>query len=847
MGNRLDKITKRAVQLGLSDDIADSLMFNPVSAEEKKGMSKQQVRAIDKDFKDKQQVFIDGGFPIESFEEIMHPDITETMRLKITKFGDPQSNTKDTLATLRKDLPEKTHDVHEKNGRYYVKTKAEKKYKVLDPELMSVRQLLSDEEIFNAPVTEMVKETGREYVEAIPSLLKEVAPKAAGVFGGVAGAAFGRPIVGAMVASGLTSSALEAARQFVGMGLGVREDMDWDQVLLEGTGEAVTKPLFGLDVVPDSAKKHSAKVLLKQLSELGADSSNMQKLKVIKDYVAHFPKKVELEIPDQFPTEKVKDFMKPAVEGIETAANAADDYMRAQKGLVQQGAAKVGRLIGSGYESLSDVVGGSLRDFSRKYPLMQAITKDPALFAGNSLRKVLDYAQTGKDIAGKAIKSVMGDNAHKQIDVRGYKQDWEDIIGEARIRGNRPGALDHVKEELLELEDLYKEAMSFDHIVKKPKYKSDPFTGVQRLVGEDSVKTRKTIADTRSVQEFEELIEGLNPSHLFERQKTQALTKAESASLRVRQGIYKRLKDKGLHGPEGEVNGIPVGLSKNVKTALRDLDQGYMNAKNVEEYLVKNVPDDPNNRSLLFNEQAYDFLVNINDNEQGMKLLNDMDNLRLIMPKTNKFSLNVGDRGFSTYAKDLQTFDQYGDIRNKFDSAAKVVKKDNRSQQAEQRGAGLVAAGTHSGYGIAKTAVSGFRKFMQPKRVMKNLVGEGMIGKPLSGKYHGSLSGLLASPIPTAVKMSKAAGRVAELPGEGLFKMLNGRGEQIIGRLPGGQKMSYSNDQFKKISRSASRDATLKSYAIPAYKTGQSEKRKEMESERNQGVMQKQNSWQGVR
>jgi len=397
------------------------------------------------------------------------------------------------------------------------------------------------------------------------------------------------------------------------------------------------------------------------------------------------------------------------------------------------------------------------------------------------------------------------------------------------------GALDYERQELAELIKMRDETATYKHTIFKdlPQTKNS-LTGKINKPEKVKVVTRHPIDDVVNVEEYRALLEGLNPSELFNKQAKEGLSKGESYALRKRQELYMKLKNDGLHGETGvKVNGVETGLSQEVKNGLRDVDGSYKDVLAMEEF-ISSLPNDANKRSKDFDRKAFDWLVNAQKKGDVTDMLEAIDNQRLLMPNSSKFKLNIGESGYSTHSKDLQIFDEYGDIRSKFQSAVEASDvRDTTSGQGQQVLATALSAATKSGYGMSRGATSALRGMLMPKYIAGSVAGENFVGKNLAGR------GFLGT-LPGAV--SKGAGYLGELPGKGLFKMLGNKGEEVIGRLK-----YRSKPQLQKISRSSVRDSLLQGYSREGDQRAKSNQRKEMESKRNQGVMQKQNSWQGVR
>jgi len=167
-----------------------------------------------------------GGEVIEE----MHPAFTAMDRFQVKNFAnDPEA----AKAFLQKKYPQLEIKTDDNSGKIIARGEGEKAFRVLDP----------DTGFFSNPA-EMLRDAGDIATDVGTGVATTAATAGAGLLAGAT--SFGAGAVPAAMAAGAGSSAgLEALRQKIGVGLGINNEVNTDDVLWAGGAGAVSPLLFG--------------------------------------------------------------------------------------------------------------------------------------------------------------------------------------------------------------------------------------------------------------------------------------------------------------------------------------------------------------------------------------------------------------------------------------------------------------------------------------------------------------------------------------------------------------------------------------------------------------------------
>ena len=815
-------LDEKGESLGLSPEIMEEIIYGEQMPIE--GLAKGELDSKRKKLKDMQYDFLDGKIVSPMYEESMHQDVGEVERFALTKFGDVDTDKESAIKYLRKTLKEDTHDIIPQGDRFFIKRKAkgnvpaEETYKVFDPQIMGMRQLFGDQELLNAPVAEILKETARETVEGAVSLAKEIAPKTARILGSLAGAATG-PLAFLAIpalqtgAASLTSGAVEALRQKIGQTIGVRsKDLDYDKIMQESAFEMLATAGFGGDTSMDTFKRFHGKKLMKNFATIIADKKNITKLDHAKKFTGFFPRSNASKKAAKQAQVKPDDFMKRAMYGGAAIQEAAEKSFGQQKGLAQRAVYGTGRVLARGLEGMSGNAPGTISAYGKNIKSMIQITQDPASYAGKVMRKVKEYTDASRKSIYDTKSAFLDDVGDTMVDADAYANAWEKILKE-KSKAAESKLVHHVEEN-----DYFKKLHRDATTTELPDIPSEPIysdtiinaDGSPKLMGWTEAEKNQVEAmpSSISVRQFQGYMEAIDPSKAFQKESLVGISPREARELVARKDLYFKLKEEVLYKSKGKNRfGKDVGLEDEQIAFLRDTDEYYKDALEMDR-ILKALPTDPNKRSREFDEKSYEMIAEAKPFLQ--ELFARMDENRFIMASDgvfDKFSLKVKDKGFADEMFNIQTYDRVGDVRPGRPGAKpeyQRVEIDTRSQQT-LAGATSVVGGVH--YGAARAGVSAAATKIRTKAVAKQVSGYGFLGTPVR-KTIDVYKGLMNIPGTIA---SEASQKLGDLPGLGKFKMIGGDGNVAIGNAQGLSRMiPISKEQVQDVGRSVSRDMLLK-------------------------------------
>lgn len=802
-----EALEEKGKKLNLGPEVMEEIIYGEQFPET--GLNEGQLEAKREALQDTQYDFLDGKVVAPMYEESMHQDVGEIERLALTKFGDLETDKKGAIDYLRKTLPEDTHDIISQGDRYFIKKKKESTYKVLDPQLIGLGQIFQEEELLNAPVGEVAKETARETFEGGVSLLKELAPRAAGVLGGLAGAAAG-PLAFLGVpglasgAAGLTASIIEASRQAVGKKIGVRsKDLEFDKIIQEGIFEGVSTLAMGGDIAFDTAKRFHSKKLLKNFSSIVADQTNLKKVKAAKNFVQFYPKKVAADLSNQATTAGFRGLKRLPIGGV-AIREAAEKTMTQQKGLVQRGIYGVGRLLASAQEKGAGNPKGAISNYAKNLGTMIKIADGPTAHAGAVMRKMKDYSDDSRRVIGETKDALLHDAGDKYLDSKAYTDKWDSLLAEqekeAKITiGAATGSetevqaiMEHQQESLDRFTKLHRKATTFQPpevpaVPRRPEM-VEGFDGEMiptgKMIGGKAAYTPERIPMPAviKVKEFQNYLDAIDPAKTFNKESLIGLSPQEAEELIARKDLYFTLKNEMLYKPEYKnAQGVTIGINQDEVNGLRELDEYYKDALEMD-IAFKAMPYDKNKRSEAFNKKAYEILATAGD-EFTAKLAK-IDEHRFLMPVDGKYAkhkLNIMDKGFADHQFDIQTYDKVGDIRPRRQGTVEDMRLADKeispgTKQTVAGGASIVAG---IPYGATRAGVSAAAGKLSTKRITKQVAGHGVLGSlariPIAG-YKGIMD------IPGTVA-SNVSQKVGKLPGLGLFKIFGADGNVAVGKL----------------------------------------------------------------
>ena len=197
-------------------------------------------------------------------------DISFLDRFKVKTFG---GDTADTVAYLTNKYPEL--EVKVINNQVVARKQGEQTFHPLDPEGLDWED-----------VTDVIGDTAIGALEGVGT--------AVGGLTGLATPIPGGAYLGAMTGGGASGAALEALRQKVGQGLGVRQgDVDWGDVKFQGGIGALTGGLFGggatKAAISNFAKETPAAAKLYARATQGAtipEKIGPNEIAILEDYIA---------------------------------------------------------------------------------------------------------------------------------------------------------------------------------------------------------------------------------------------------------------------------------------------------------------------------------------------------------------------------------------------------------------------------------------------------------------------------------------------------------------------------------------------------------------------------------